>query len=311
MGVVSKLWDKLELLREDCKFIYLTHDLNFASSRSKADKLWSKSFTPPANWDIVPLPQDENLPESLLMEILGSRKKILFCEGEKSSLDYKLYSLLFPQYTIQPVGGHLDVINYTRAFNKSHVIFDNTAVGIIDGDFHFDKAKSKWESDLIFCLDVQEVENLLCDEDLLLASTKRFCAEDNALEDAKKGFFEKLEVDKEAQALEYAIQYVNNMLKSSFMEKPKTKEDLQNQLKEKVIIDIENIIKKRTLLFDQIVQDKDFNRGVKKYNNKGLVGMLGDKIVGRYKERIFGLLESDTEVLEKFRKKYFSMIPEN
>lgn len=32
--IVDKLWNKLELERQDCVFLYLTHDLQFAASRN-------------------------------------------------------------------------------------------------------------------------------------------------------------------------------------------------------------------------------------------------------------------------------------
>lgn len=69
-SIINKLWDILEKLRSDCVFIYLTHDLTFASSR-RGNKFWMKNFTYPDNWEIVTITENE-IPESLLMEILGS-----------------------------------------------------------------------------------------------------------------------------------------------------------------------------------------------------------------------------------------------
>lgn len=43
-AILNKLWDILEVKRNDCQFIYLTHDIDFASSRI-AQKLWLKSYT--------------------------------------------------------------------------------------------------------------------------------------------------------------------------------------------------------------------------------------------------------------------------
>ena len=118
LALITRLWDRLEKERKDCRFIYLTHNLDFAASRINSEKLWMKDFTPPAQWNLEKLPSDENLPEILYMELLGSRKPILFCEGTKASLDYKLYTRLFPEYTIIPSEGHLQVINYTIIKNQ-------------------------------------------------------------------------------------------------------------------------------------------------------------------------------------------------
>ena len=115
--ILNKLWNILEKQRQDCIFVYLTHDLDFATSRSTAKKVWIKSFTFPDKWEIENIPENV-LPESLLLELLGSRKNILFCEGKKGSNDEKIYNLLFPNYTITPVESCFSVINYTKAFNK-------------------------------------------------------------------------------------------------------------------------------------------------------------------------------------------------
>lgn len=38
LSIITKLWDTLERERSDCQFIYLTHNLDFASSRIDAKK---------------------------------------------------------------------------------------------------------------------------------------------------------------------------------------------------------------------------------------------------------------------------------
>ena len=110
--LLSKLWDILETEREDCIFIYLTHDLEFATSRNTAKKVWIKSFNHPDKWEIEDIPSNV-LPEALLLKLLGSRKRILFCEGESGKIDEKIYNLLLPDFTITPVKTCFDVINYT------------------------------------------------------------------------------------------------------------------------------------------------------------------------------------------------------
>lgn len=40
---IRSLWDSIEQLRPDCTFIYITHDLSFASTRSDGVTIWVKS----------------------------------------------------------------------------------------------------------------------------------------------------------------------------------------------------------------------------------------------------------------------------
>ncbi|MCP3923367.1 MAG: AAA family ATPase [Desulfobacterales bacterium] len=310
IGIASKLWDTLELLREDCKFIFLTHSLDFASSRIQATKLWNKKFTPPDIWDVVLFPNDEEIPEQLLMEILGSRKKILFCEGEKSSIDYKLYSMMFPNYTVKPVGGHIEVINYTRAFNKSKEIFGNTSIGIIDGDYHSDNQKTKWIENSIYCIETQEVENLLCDERVLKAGAKQFCCEDIKVENAKVHFFNSIEKNIEYQAIDYATQKINNTIKNNLLKKSRTVDGLKQEFNETIKkLDIEKLINERKLLLEKILNDKDYDLGIRHYNSKGLVKLIGNLIVDNFDNRILKYLETDSGLLFELREKYFKIVP--
>jgi len=83
------------------------------------------------------IPSNE-IPELLLLELLGSRQNILFCEGVPGSLNERIYSILFPDYVIKPVGGCPSVISFTKAFNIIPNI-TTKAVGIIDSDFHSSK----------------------------------------------------------------------------------------------------------------------------------------------------------------------------
>lgn len=94
-------------------------------------------------------------------------------EKDKSCLDYKLYSVLFPEYTVIPVGGHLDVINYTNAYNKSTVCANNS-IGIIDGDCHKPEQVSKWQEQHIYTIPINEIENILCDPSIIKIASVTF-----------------------------------------------------------------------------------------------------------------------------------------
>ncbi|PXV58857.1 hypothetical protein CLV62_1424 [Dysgonomonas alginatilytica] len=113
--VTAQLWNKLEDIRVDCLFIYLTHDLEFASCRVNAKKAWIKSFKYDILarhiWEIEHLPESK-IPDELLLKLLGSRKKILFCEGtDVRSLDKQVFEIIFPNLTVCTVNTRKDVIN--------------------------------------------------------------------------------------------------------------------------------------------------------------------------------------------------------
>lgn len=43
-GLSRRLWNRLEEIRDDCKFIYITHDLEFATTRLQSVILWNKNL---------------------------------------------------------------------------------------------------------------------------------------------------------------------------------------------------------------------------------------------------------------------------
>ena len=43
-SILPRLWDAVEKEREDCVFLYITHDLEFARSRTQTQIIWVKEF---------------------------------------------------------------------------------------------------------------------------------------------------------------------------------------------------------------------------------------------------------------------------
>lgn len=312
LALVAKLWDTLELVREDCQFIYLTHNLEFANTRTNSKKIWMKSFTSPATWDMQEIESNNDIPQVLYMELLGSRKEILFCEGKKSSYDINLYSRLFPNYSVIPVDGHMQVINFTRAFNASTSIHGNHAIGIIDGDFHTEAQKSKWESEHIYCVEAQEVENILCDDILLQCAKEQFMCSEDVYEQAKGRLFSDLERELEKQAIEYATQRINERLESNLLKKEPTQESLKNSLSNLLALDglnVDTLILERKELIQKIIDDRDYDLGIRTFNYKGLIGRIPVMIEKDYPKKVFVMIDKHPDVLEKLRNKYFPEVP--
>lgn len=312
LALVAKLWDTLELVREDCQFIYLTHNLEFANTRTNSKKIWMKSFTSPATWDMQEIESNNDIPQVLYMELLGSRKEILFCEGKKSSYDINLYSRLFPNYSVIPVDGHMQVINFTRAFNASTSIHGNHAIGIIDGDFHTEAQKSKWESEHIYCVEAQEVENILCDDILLQCAKEQFMCSEDVYEQAKGRLFSDLEREIEKQAIEYATQRINERLESNLLKKEPTQESLKNSLSNLLALDglnVDTLILERKELIQKIIDDRDYDLGIRTFNYKGLIGRIPVMIEKDYPKKVFVMIDKHPDVLEKLRIKYFPKVP--
>lgn len=174
-SIMKSVWDSVEQLRPDCTFIYLTHDLEFASSRSESVCVWVKSFDAErVLWDYEILSSPNDLPEDVYLDLLGSRKPILFIEGtDNRSIDVRLYTLLYPEYTIKPLGGCSKVIETTRTFNDLKSFHHIESHGIVDRDRRTNREIESLQERNIAVPDVAEVENLLLIEPVIRIVARR------------------------------------------------------------------------------------------------------------------------------------------
>ena len=290
--IVDKLWNKLEISRKDCNFIYLTHDLTFAASRN-ANKYWIKEFHHPLTWNIEPLNEGE-IPEELLLKLLGSQKKILFCEGKSDSKDRQILEVIFPDYTITPVKSCNDVINYTKAFNK--IPNTNTiAYGIIDRDYRTHEQLTKFESENVYSYDVAEIENLFLIEEFIsaFASYKR---EPCDIETIKKKVIDKLSSEKQIQVANYVSGQINHIFSEMRLSRGNNKNEVNQKFTEFIQqIDIDRLYDNREKYIDELIKTQNYNQVIMVYNNKGLCTIIEQelKIKSYYEKALRYLQDSD------------------
>ncbi|MDA5132952.1 AAA family ATPase [Psychrobacter sp. ANT_H3] len=289
--LLSKLWDILETEREDCIFIYLTHDLEFATSRNTAKKVWIKSFNHPDKWEIEDIPSNV-LPEALLLKLLGSRKRILFCEGESGKIDEKIYNLLLPDFTITPVKTCFDVINYTKAFNE----LPNTtteAFGLIDSDHHETDRLLSLKAQNVFSLNVSEVENLLFDEGFLKGFSKQMMCDEDVVSTIKSEVIAKLDNIKELQVANYISAKINYYFKSSHVSKGNTRENVKTHYANFTDnINIDEWHDTRESELQDIISSKDYDRALRVINDKGLKVIANRNFnIGNFQDRAINYLQ--------------------
>lgn len=180
-SIMKSLWDAIEQLRPDCMFVYLTHDLEFAASRNEGTCIWVKSFdAEKRTWEYETIKTPGELPEDVYLDLLGSRKPILFIEGtDTRSIDIKLYTLLYPEYTIKPLGGCSKVIETTRSFADLKSFHHIDSHGIVDRDRRTDREVESLRERNISVPDVAEIENLLLIEPVIRTVARRMGQNEN------------------------------------------------------------------------------------------------------------------------------------
>lgn len=174
--------------RPDCYFFIATHEIALPATNSESQVLlprtciWENNVA--KSWEIDKLEKVAELPENLRSEILGSRRNILFIEGnDSSSLDLPLYTILFPEISLIPTSSCSNVINSTKGINRSTSHHWVKAFGLIDRDDRTNLKVTKLEKDSIFTLNGHSVETLYYCEKILKAVAKH-----KAGGDARKGY---------------------------------------------------------------------------------------------------------------------------
>jgi len=165
-SVQAPLWAEIESLRLDCLFVYLTHDVDFAVAQEGAQRIWLKAFDG-TSWDWELIEDNVDLPDDLLIEVLGSRKPVVFVEGVNGSHDVSLYREILTGFLVIPRGSCETVIQAVRALRSNNQLHHLQVYGLIDRDRRTAPEIAALQADNIYTLDVAEVENLFCTQEIL------------------------------------------------------------------------------------------------------------------------------------------------
>ncbi|QBL42599.1 ABC transporter ATP-binding protein [Stenotrophomonas sp. ASS1] len=159
-SIINRLGDELENFRRDCALVYITHDLEFAASRV-GQKYAIQSYNPDGpQWALEPVPEETGFTEELTTLLLGSRRPILFVEGDLSSLDRAVYRSAYAQWTVIPRGSCSDVIHSVISMRGNASLTRIHCAGIVDADDYDASDIEYFNQHNIFVLPVSEVENL-------------------------------------------------------------------------------------------------------------------------------------------------------
>lgn len=308
-SVRAPLWDQIEKARSDCFFVYLTHDVDFASSMREATKVWLKSYDG-TRWDWDLISQDDTIPEELLLEVLGSRKPVVFVEGAYGSLDSALYSSVLANYLVKPVGSCSQVIQTVKALKANSQFHRLEVFGIIDRDRRVPAEIQKLEQDSIFVLSVAEVENLFCTKEILEIVSTRLARDVGAdYESVSSSIFSRLEGELETQASLHASSEIRFQL-NMFDEKAKGNDELSSALQNLIAeIDVKTIYTESLERFNTVLSSKDFEGLLTLYNRKSLSAQASTALGlsrGGLAELVVRLAKGDCrDEIARSLKKYF------
>ncbi len=273
-SIIKRLWDRIEQLRPDCTFIYLTHDIDFAVSREKSQKIWMKEYLGNEEWDYDLLNENMPLPEQLYLEVLGSRKPILFIEGDTDSIDYKLYSEIFKEYTVKPLDSCQKVFESTSSFNSLKDFHHIESFGIIDRDRRTDEQIASISRENIWVSKVAEVENFLLLEDVIkiVAKNMRCGNIDELVLRVKNNVLYSFKNKLEEELTQRVIHIVKDNFEKKLNPRVKTFDNFSTEIQDYWSSqDFNKIYQDLKSEYQNIIDTKDYNRVLEIFNNKGLL----------------------------------------
>lgn len=296
-SIMQSMWDKLEEEKKDCLFVFITHDLNFASTRVSTTNIWVRDFDGANAWTWEFVPEVEEFPESLLLELLGNRRTVVFVEGEKGGKDHSIYQAIYRNYNVVPRNGCDRVIESTKALKVNKSFHHVNALGLIDRDYRTEEEIAALAASGVYCVEVAEVENILINEQTLrIVATNQKLNGDEVLSRATTMVKAKLAQDVERQASLRTMRVVENHLRkidSKQIGGTAIKDALNSLV---ASIDVQQIFDGNITLYQRLANEGSLDEILKYYNNKGLVHDICSIFeLGRngYEKLVLRMLNSD------------------
>lgn len=312
-SLVNVLWDYLISVRKDCQFIFITHSVDFVLGRSDSQIAWIKKFIFPNEWEFDFVDDNFDLPKTMITEVLGTQKDILFCEGDdKNSLDYAVYRELFgKEYTVIPVGGHLDVIKSCEVISNSTWI-SRSCKGIIDGDNHTDEKIEELKEKNIITLPFNEIEMLLMSDEIMekTIGSSLPLEKDVRIAAFKKAFWKLVEKEKEDIVLKSLKTDVDEYLASKKIESSETVSKMKDNLNAIASYDVEALYNSKIDTIDTIIHDGDYEKLLLVCNLKRRISreLANKHLDSNYEQKALQQIIVNQELKDDLKSKYFEVI---
>lgn len=276
-AIQALLWDKIEQSRPDCVFVYITHDLDFAATRTGARRIWLKEYDG-LHWVWEEIAPGPGMPDALIFQVLGSRRPLLFVEGDENSYDAAIYAALYPAELIVPRQSCDKVVESTKSMGALSSLHNLKVRGVVDLDRRGEEEVAALRANGVLVADVAEVENLLCIPEALEAVATQLKVPDveKATAAAKDAVITEMRKVVEQQALARALAEIQFRLsgfgpKIGKSDAAKLGEDLHGHV---AAIDVFGTVARCRALFDAAVGGADYQAALRLFNCKGMLAFV-------------------------------------
>lgn len=302
-SIMSRLWDELEAARPDCAMVFISHDLDFVASR-EGQKYVLRDYDPTRGWTIEAVPDDTGFTEETTTLILGSRKPVLFVEGQGGSLDQAIFRACYPDWTVIPRGSCEEVIHAVVTLRANATLTRVTCAGIVDADAYEASEIAFLQAKGIAMLPVSEIENILLLPNVVEAIARAEGYADDALRNKLTEVFEELltvAADAKNQdpiVMRYCRRRIDRTLKKiDFSDAPDVAALAADYSAKTQALDIQAIARMAAESIQKAITGKNILELLKWYDNKGVLGIAckaKDTTKPRFEQWIVRALRNNT-----------------
>ena len=308
--ILNNLWNSIEELRPDCTFVYNSVDVQFVSSRSRNVSIWVKSYDARRHFWEYDILKPGEMHEEIFIDLIGSRRPVMFIEGDAThSIDSRLYPLVFPDFTVKPLGSCDKVIEATRSFNSIKNVHHIDSLGIIDRDRRTDKEVEYLRAKSVMVPEVAEIENLFLIENVVRTMAEvRKKNPDIVFENVKRAIIKDFGRNYKEQALQHTRYRVKREMEHRIDARFASISEMESHL-----ASLTKIISPRKL-YNRLLSDfrcyidiEDYASILKVFNHKpmlnecGVAKSLGYNNAGDYISGVLKTIKSGGKYSERIR----------
>lgn len=269
-SIVVPLLTNLFLERTDCAFIVSTHELalpqNSENSKTVIVRDSKVSGDTISNWDFDILEAETDFDEITMEAILGSRRKLLFVEGTRNSLDKPLYEILFPKVTVHPRETCTSVQMTVKSIKDTEALVWVEATGIVDQDQLTEEKKLELQQDNIYALNCYSIESLYYNNKVMekIAERQEAISGNSPVEMIKgalDNFYKIIKKDSERLAARMTEQCVKDQASVQMLDWKKIKngENLD------ISVDAQSIFNDEVVKIKAMIEDKKIEEIMQRY----------------------------------------------
>ena len=167
-SIMSPLLSALFSSRSDCCFVISTHEVLLPQDCEPSQVLILRDCEFQNNqgtsWDADLIDSSIELPSSIKADIWGSRRTLLYVEGEPNGADEKLYRVVFSDITVKAREGCTRVRAAVREARADEELHWLEVYGLVDRDLRGNDEIEELKSSHVYTLDTCAVESIYyCD----------------------------------------------------------------------------------------------------------------------------------------------------